>query len=129
MNFKTTMKGMERIGQIAMGDLWIHLVSFILLVVSLGVGMHKLLSGPTVITTLAISVVWIVYAMIPPFLLLWYTFIGRGSTLKFWCRCAISPSLQASSAALATFQVEVPKCPVALRRTLCFVLHAHVRCS
>jgi hypothetical protein len=86
MNFKTTMKGLERIGQIAMGDLWVHLLSFILLVVSLGIGLHKLLIGPTVITTLAISVVWIVYALIPPFLLLWYTFVGRGLTLKFWCR-------------------------------------------
>ena len=40
------------------------------------------------ITTLAISVVWIVYSMIPPILLLWYTFIGRGTTLKLLCRCA-----------------------------------------
>jgi hypothetical protein len=39
-----------------------------------------------VITTLAISVAWIVYSMIPPLLLLWYTFIGRGTTLKLLCR-------------------------------------------
>lgn len=87
MNFKTTIKGAARIGQIAMGDLWVHVLSFILLVVSLGVGVHKLINGPTVITTLAISVVWIVYALIPPFLLIWYTFIGRSGTLRFWCRC------------------------------------------
>ncbi len=86
MNFKTTIKGAARIGQIAMGDMWVHVLSFILLVVSLGVGVHKLINGPTVITTLAISVVWIVYALIPPFLLIWYTFIGRGGTLNFWCR-------------------------------------------
>ena len=90
MTFKATSKGLQRIGEIAMGDLWVHMLSFILLVVSLGIGCQKLLSGPTVITTLAISVVWIVYALIPSFLLLWYTFIGRGSTLKFWCRCALS---------------------------------------
>jgi len=42
--------------------------------------------GPSVITTLAISVAWIVYSMIPPLLLLWYTFIGRGTTLKLLCR-------------------------------------------
>lgn len=91
MNFKTTIKGAARIGQIAMGDLWVHVLSFVLLVVSLGVGVHKLINGPTVITTLAISVVWIVYALIPPFLLIWYTFIGRGGTLKFWCRCVALP--------------------------------------
>ncbi len=86
MNFKTTIKGAARIGQIAMGDMWVHVLTFILLVVSLGVGVHKLINGPTVITTLAISVVWIVYALIPPFLLIWYTFIGRAGTLNFWCR-------------------------------------------
>lgn len=90
MNFKTTIKGAARIGQIAMGDMWVHVLSFILLVVSLGVGVHKLINGPTVITTLAISVVWIVYALIPPFLLIWYTFIGRGGTLKVWCRYVTS---------------------------------------
>jgi hypothetical protein len=93
MNFKTTIKGAARIGQIAMGDLWVHVLSFILLVVSLGVGVHKLINGPTVITTLAISVVWIVYALIPPFLLIWYTFIGRSGTLRFWCRCVPFPFL------------------------------------
>ena len=45
MNFKTTIKGAARIGQIAMGDLWVHVLSFILLVVSLGVGVHKLING------------------------------------------------------------------------------------
>ena len=53
--------------------------------------------GPSVITTLAISVVWIVYSMIPPFLLLWYTFIGRGTTLKLLCRCALLAACSVSA--------------------------------
>ena len=53
----------------------------------LGAG-EQLLAGPTVITTLAISVVWIIYAMIPIWLLIWYTFLGRGTSLHMWCRCA-----------------------------------------
>ena len=90
MTFKTTMKGLNKLGQITMGDLGIHLLTFVALVVSLGIGLHKLLAGPTVVTTLAISVVWIIYAMIPIWLLIWYTFLGRGTSLHMWCRCALS---------------------------------------
>ena len=46
-----------------------------------------MLSGPTVITTLSISVCWMVYNMVPPFLLIHYAFVGRGATLAFWSRC------------------------------------------
>ncbi|CAL8466081.1 g5617 [Coccomyxa elongata] len=109
MNFKTTIKGAARIGQIAMGDMWVHVLSFILLVVSLGVGVHKLINGPTVITTLAISVVWIVYALIPPFLLIWYTFIGRGGTLNFWCRVMFLVSYAASILALLLLWAVYPQ--------------------
>lgn len=84
MSFKATAKGVQRVGEIAMRDIWIHGAVFILLLATLCVGLQKLLSGPTVITTLSISVVWIIYAMVPPFLLLWYTIIGRGSTLRLW---------------------------------------------
>lgn len=46
------------------------------------------------------SLLWIVYNMIPPYLLIHYTFIGRGSTLNFMSKCA--PNLVARSiAALA----------------------------
>ena len=34
------------------------------------------------------SLLWIVYNMIPPYLLIHYTFIGRGSTLNFVSKCA-----------------------------------------
>jgi hypothetical protein len=88
MTFKTTMKGLNRLGEITMGDLGIHLVTFLALIVSLGIGIHKLLSGPTIINTLAISVVWIIYAAIPIWLLIWFAFLGRGTTLHLWCRCA-----------------------------------------
>ena len=42
MTFKTTMKGLNRLGEITMGDLGVHLLTFVLLVVSLGIGLHKL---------------------------------------------------------------------------------------
>ena len=102
MTFKTTMKGLNRLGEITMGDLGIHLVTFLALIVSLGIGIHKLLSGPTIINTLAISVVWIIYAAIPIWLLIWFAFLGRGTTLHLWCRCA-PPALSCPDARL-TYQ-------------------------
>lgn len=70
----------------ALGDLWLPALFFILCAVTFGIGLAKLINGPSVITTLSISVAWIVYGMIPPFLLLHYTFVGRGATLAFWSR-------------------------------------------
>ena len=47
-------------------------------------------SGANKETTLIVSLLWIIYNMIPPYLLIHYTFIGRGSTLNFMSKCAIS---------------------------------------
>lgn len=61
-------------------------LSLIIMCVSLGFGIAKLASGPSIITTLAISVVWIVYGIIPAYLLAHYALIGRGTTLQFMSR-------------------------------------------
>ena len=37
-------------------------------------------------TTLIVSLLWIIYNMVPPYLLMHYTFVGRGTTLKFMSR-------------------------------------------
>ncbi len=44
-------------------------------------------SGANKETTLIVSLLWIIYNMIPPYLLIHYTFIGRGSTLNFMSKC------------------------------------------
>ena len=41
MTFKTTMKGLNKLGQITLGDLGVHLLTFVALCVSLGIGLHK----------------------------------------------------------------------------------------
>ena len=94
VTFKATLKGMGKLADSAIGDIWLPAVTFIFLAVSFGIGLGKLLSGPSIISTLAVSVAWIVYGMIPPFLLLHYTFIGRGSSLAFWSRCALTSCWQ-----------------------------------
>ncbi len=56
--------------------------------------MFKVFTGPTVVTTLSISLVWIIYGSIPPYLLLHYNFIGRGPTLRWACTlCFLISSL------------------------------------
>ncbi len=40
-------------------------------------GLYKVLAGPTVVTTLSISLVWIVYSAVPPYLLLHYAWVHR----------------------------------------------------
>lgn len=111
ITFKSTLKGINKLADSSFGDLWMPFLSALIMIVTLGFGIQKLATGPTVITTLAISVVWIVYGLVPPYLLFHYAMIGRGSTLKFMSRSA--PAWNASTAEL------LPMCsiPVASLRT------------
>lgn len=61
------------------------------------------------VTTLTISVVWIVYSMIPPYLLIHYTWIGRGTTLQFMCRVAFVLSFVTSICAMLLLWAVYPK--------------------
>ncbi len=65
--------------------------------------------GATVVTTLTISVVWIIYSMIPPYLLIHYTWIGRGTTLQFMCRVAFVLSFVTSICAMLLLWAVYPK--------------------
>ncbi|KAK9785110.1 hypothetical protein WJX73_006875 [Symbiochloris irregularis] len=110
ITFKATVKGTAAkiVGSI-FGDLWPPALLFIAGAVSFGIGLAKLISGPSVISTLAISLAWIVYGMIPPFLLLHYTFLGRGSTLAFWSKMMTCLSFLSAAAALTLLWFVYPK--------------------
>lgn len=109
VTFKATLKGIGRLADSAVGDLWLPVTAFIFAAVSFGIGLQKLISGPTVITTLSISVAWIVYGMVPPFLLLHYTFIGRGASLAFWSRVMFFVSFLAAACAILLLWFVYPK--------------------
>ena len=66
-------------------------------------------NGASVVTTLTISVVWIIYSMIPPYLLIHYTWIGRGTTLQFMCRVAFVLSFVTSICAMLLLWAVYPK--------------------
>ncbi|DBA93998.1 hypothetical protein WJX77_002685 [Trebouxia sp. C0004] len=109
ITFKTTIKGAGKLLDSVLGDLWMPLLCFILSAVSLGVGIQKLVNGASVVTTLTISVVWIIYSMIPPYLLIHYTWIGRGTTLQFMCRVAFVLSFVTSICAMLLLWAVYPK--------------------
>lgn len=50
-----------------------------------GYGLKSAIGGHQLITTLSISLVWIIYSAIPPLLLVVYRFLGRGSFLSWLC--------------------------------------------
>jgi endoglucanase len=101
ITFKTTMKGAAgRLANSAIGDLWMPTLSFLALAVTLGIGVSKLAHGPTVVTTLSISVVWIIYSMISPTLLLIYALGMRGRVLAAACKVCFLLSYVCSLLAL-----------------------------
>ena len=101
ITFKTTMKGAAgRLANSAIGDLWMPALSFVSLTVTLGIGISKLAHGPTVVTTLSISVVWIIYSMISPTLLLIYALGMRGRVLAAACKVCFLLSYVCSLLAL-----------------------------
>ena len=73
---------MRRIMASVLSDLWMPCVVFILLTASFITGVKKLVDAGSVSNTLMISIVWVVYNMIPQYLLIHYTWIGRGTTLQ-----------------------------------------------
>ena len=95
ITFKTTAKGVgNMLAAKALGDLWMPATSFISLFTALCFGLYKVFTGPTVVTTLSISIIWIAYNAIPPYLLLHYNYIGKGTTLRAACSaCYILTSL------------------------------------
>lgn len=74
-----------------------------------GFGLFKVVTGPTVVTTLSISLVWLIYTAIPPYLLLHYHFVGRGQTLRWACRICFWLSSLAGIAAIVLLWLVYPK--------------------
>ena len=74
-----------------------------------GFGLFKVVTGPTVVTTLSISLVWLIYTAIPPYLLLHYHFIGRGQMLRWACRVSFWISSLCGIAAIVLLWLVYPR--------------------
>ena len=55
---------------------------FSLLLAAFVTGILKLIAAASISNTLMISLVWVVYNMIPQYLLIHYTWVGRGGSLR-----------------------------------------------
>ena len=76
--------------------------------------------GSGVITTLTLSLVWIVYSIIPQYLLLHYTWVGRGTTLRYACQIGFYISSLCAFCAIILLWLVYPKTVIPF--TLCFLL-------
>lgn len=108
MTFKTTLKGANALMNKAIGDLWMPTTCFLALMSALGFGLYKAATGPSVVSTLSISLIWIMYNAIPPYLLLHYNFIGRGQTLRWACTVCYWMTTALSLAALVLLWLVYP---------------------
>ena len=72
----------HRIAASVFADLWVPCVVFSLLFAALITGILKLIAAASISNTLMISLVWVVYNMIPQYLLIHYTWVGRGGSLR-----------------------------------------------
>ena len=78
-SFKATAKGKGKLQNSSAGDIWLHCVALILLTSTIAIGIWQLVAGAKVRSPLLISVLWAVYANIPPFLLVGLLSTARGT--------------------------------------------------
>ena len=130
MTFKTTLKGTTvRFVQTLVGDLWVPVTSMLLLFISLGFGISKLVQLGTVINAVTISVVWLVFAAIPPFLLTFYAIVGQGTALRYTCKgCFVIATIAPIIAVLLLWfvyptVVRLPSHPHVQHNACCFSCH------
>ncbi|KAK9865087.1 hypothetical protein WJX84_007198 [Apatococcus fuscideae] len=100
ITFKATAKGGSKLKNSPLRDIWLAIVMFILLTVSIAVAIWQLVDGALVFSPLLISVLWAAYAIVPPFLLLFYATIGPGYLLQFFCRLTMMVTFASGAAAV-----------------------------
>ena len=76
---------------------------------TLSIVLQVITQGSGVITTLTLSLVWIVYSIIPQYLLLHYTWIGRGTTLRYACQVGFYISSLCAFCAIILLWLVYPK--------------------
>lgn len=77
-------------------------------------------------TTLLVSLAWMIFNMIPPYLLMHYQFIGRGTTLKIACKCVTAaPHMSSGSSSCASSHLAKLPCSLIELIDLALFLHAY----
>jgi cellulose synthase/poly-beta-1,6-N-acetylglucosamine synthase-like glycosyltransferase len=100
ITFKATAKGPGKLKDSALRDLWLPGLSFGLLFISGAIAVWQLIAGVDFFSPLTISLLWAIYNAIPPFLILWYSVVGRGFLLQFACKFCMIASFSCGIAAI-----------------------------
>ena len=87
-HLRSCVQGKGKLAVTAFGDLWLHALAFLVLTVTIAIGIWQLIDGAAVVSPLLISILWAAYAAIPPFLLLLYSVTGHNFVMQFACKCA-----------------------------------------
>ncbi|KAK9785109.1 hypothetical protein WJX73_003901 [Symbiochloris irregularis] len=109
LTFKATLKGSARFAGASFGNVAVPGLTLGAMIASLGFGIAQLIKGGTVVTTLSISLVWILYGLVPPFLLMWYNFVGKGATLRLLCKIGFIVTSLSGVAALVDYNTALTK--------------------
>ncbi|PRW56955.1 Six-hairpin glycosidase [Chlorella sorokiniana] len=88
ITFKVTAKGLQRIADLPIRDVWIHVLFFTSSLVCLIFGLVHFFRGP-LDTPLAISLIFMVYNIIPQFLLLQYVVYRKPLVFNAVCKLAM----------------------------------------
>jgi cellulose synthase/poly-beta-1,6-N-acetylglucosamine synthase-like glycosyltransferase len=84
--FKVTAKGLQKLSNLPIRDVWMATVWFIFSLVSLIFGLITYIRGDVTDTPLAISIIFIAYNMIPLYLLLQYAVYRQPMVYNLVCR-------------------------------------------
>lgn len=84
--FKVTAKGLQKLNNLPIRDLWMATIWFIFSIVSLIFGLITYIRGEVTDTPLAISIIFIAYNMIPLYLLIQYACYRSPLVFNLICR-------------------------------------------
>lgn len=87
--FKVTAKGLQRLNNLPIRDIWMSAVWFIFSLVTLIIGLVHFFKGGVLNTPLAISLIFMIYNLLPQYLLLQYASFRPRMFFNTVCRVAM----------------------------------------
>ena len=87
--FKVTAKGLQKLNKLPLRDVWMASIWFIFSLVTLTFGLVHYFKGGVLDTPLAISLIFMVYNLIPQYLLLQYAMFRPRMFFNLMCRLAM----------------------------------------
>jgi hypothetical protein len=107
--FKVTAKGLQRLNSLPLRDVWMSSIWFVFSLVSLIFGMVHFFKGGVLDSPLAISLIFMVYNLVPQYLLLQYAVYRSRMFFNAVCRLAMLLSTAMAVTGVVLVWVLYPK--------------------